>query len=247
MWDFFKEVFISMKEKVSSPFLRYFAFSWVITNYKFVYIFLFQDDALFLKHKGMLKIEYLTTHYFSADLAMNFLWCVFFFLLIPICSALFFIYIFPEWNNAFLKQYQDNINEEEELKQKHRINDIKREMKRNDERLENKKIEFEVKETEKKIEDVWKDDAIKQDIEDYLKLKKTNMFLSFDKITDVINLQKKFREYGSGHYRYILSEEIVNQLIWLWIAHINKEDSDYLAFTEKWKKFSELYHNDKIW
>lgn len=52
-----------VQERVFKPMYFYFIIAWSITNWKFVYTFLFANEKIIVEQKSILKVEYLTNLY----------------------------------------------------------------------------------------------------------------------------------------------------------------------------------------
>ncbi|MDR2641007.1 MAG: hypothetical protein LBC61_07075 [Candidatus Peribacteria bacterium] len=59
MEELMKEISRAFKEKISSPFFRYFIFSWCLINYKVVYFIFFQNQEIFYKVHNITKFDFL--------------------------------------------------------------------------------------------------------------------------------------------------------------------------------------------
>ncbi|HBA45444.1 TPA: hypothetical protein DEG21_02705 [Patescibacteria group bacterium] len=61
------EIFTAFKEKISSPFFRYFTISWILWNYKFVYFIAFLDEKVYFEAHKITKFDYLMNCNFYPD------------------------------------------------------------------------------------------------------------------------------------------------------------------------------------
>lgn len=243
------EIFTALKEKISSPFLRYFSVSWILWNYKFVYFIFFQDQKIFFDVYKITKFDYLmNNNYFYETFYCN----VVIFLIFPILSALFFIYLFPKLNIYFLKEYDKTTQKEDEIKYLYR-----KFIKEKD--IELKKLEVEEKKEEAKVveEEVKKTKATKEKIDleinqfdewnkEYEDFKNKPAYKIFDKIIEIINFDEwDFRDYSSDINfwdKYKISKNIISFLISNNV--IIKINNSYHKFTEKWKYFAKLYFEE---
>ena len=237
------EIYRWIKEKTSSPFLRYFTFSWIITNYSFLYFIFFQDEIIFFKINNISKTQYLLDNYFYWNIYCN----ISLFFILPILSGLFFLYLYPEINRYFLKEYMENNDLDEKEKQNYKINEIEREIERNKKRIEEKKIELEVKETEKEIKNIWNN--YKEYIDEYYKIYDNKIFNEFEKIIEYSNLKKVIAK-NEGFWEewvYEINSDTLNKYISLGIILLNiKWINKYIQLSEKWQYFAKLYTKDKI-
>jgi len=111
------EFYTSFKEKISSPFFRFFIISWTLWNYKFIYFIFFQDQEIFFKVHKITKFDYLINNPFFYE---TWYYSIFICFILPILSTLFFIYIFPRYNKKILIKYIRDLNEEFDEKQERR-------------------------------------------------------------------------------------------------------------------------------
>lgn len=89
------------KERLFSPMYFYFIIAWVITNWKFVYVFLFADEE-FLK---IPKLDYLVSLY-SCDTWWNILWNIMVLFIIPAISAFIAVWWMSRISERFYERYE---------------------------------------------------------------------------------------------------------------------------------------------
>lgn len=251
MEDLLKEIYSSFKEKISSPFFRFFTISWILCNYKFVYFIFFQDETLFFNYHKITKFDYLMVNKFFYE---TWYYNLLLFLILPILSTLFFIYIFPKINIYFFKEYYKSIKKEDDLKYEYKefiknkdIELTKLELKEKKE--ETKVIKEEVKKTvvKNKKENLDKNSEIYKVNEwkkEYESFKNTEVYKSFSKIIELINFnQWDFRLNNAWFYtdHFVVNKESISYLIANKIIEKLQSSSDYHKFTEKWDYFAKLY------
>jgi len=241
MEQVFKEFFTAIKEKISSPFFRYFSISWILWNWKFIYFLFFVDEKLFFEEFKILKFTYLIENSFYEGF-----WWWWFFLLFPILSALFFIFIFPWFNKFFLESHIWTIWKESDIKMDHRRKIKKNDLEIAEVKLEEKKIEEKILKEENKIKkekqsSLTEEEKWDKDFNDFIK---NSASTSFPTVMRIIYENNGFN-FGNSlrlkwniiaifdSYWLILSEEKRKDVIW----------SSELSFriTDKWKYFWKKY------
>ena len=89
------------KERLFSPMYFYFIIAWVITNWKFVYVFLFADEE-FLK---IPKLDYLINLY-PCDTWWKILWNIIVLFIIPAISAYIAVWWISRISERFYERYE---------------------------------------------------------------------------------------------------------------------------------------------
>ncbi len=238
----FTEIFTTFKEKISSPFFRYFTISWVLWNYKFVYFIAFLDEKVYFDAHKITKFDYLMNCDF-------FYWTWYqslgFFLILPISSALFFIFIFPKYNNKILEKYIEYTEKDEETKMIRRKNIKKRDLEITKITLEEKETETKIikekvqQNKEKKTLEVTKFDEWKKEYEEF---KRSLAYIQFWNVIEIINFHDWYFVSSSVPYRIqnnIISYLLANKII------VKKEGRAHIhLFTEKGEYFAKLYFEE---
>ncbi len=86
----------TLKERISSPFYGYFLISWIIFNWKFIYIAFFVSEEKIFQKTGLLREEYLWLNS-PVDVLGN----IFQFVLYPFMFSLFAIFVLPYISQLF--------------------------------------------------------------------------------------------------------------------------------------------------
>lgn len=98
--EFIQSTHDALQERITSPFYGYFLVSWLIFNWRLVYVaFLIDQETLFEK-TGMLRIEYLNSllpKIFSLELIMQFF-------ILPFLLTILFFWVFPYVTRIFYKK-----------------------------------------------------------------------------------------------------------------------------------------------
>jgi hypothetical protein len=236
------EIYTSFKEKISSPFFRYFGISWILWNYKFVYFIFFQNQEVFFKVHNTTKFDYLMNNpLFYENWYLSVLFC----LILPILSALFFIYIFPKYNNKILKQYIKTLNEEYDEKQDRRKKIKLWDLEISKIILEEKQAETQIIEEKVKQKEVEKEKEIYQFDEwkkEYEEFKKSQAYSVFNNVIELINFYSWY--FTSDRVPYRIQNNIVSYLLANKIIIKNDKRINYHLFTEKWEYFAKLYFEE---
>ncbi len=239
------EIYAFFKEKISSPFFRYFTISWILWNYKFVYFIFFQNQEVFFKVHEITKFDYLMNNpFFYETWYCN----IAFFLIAPLLSTWFMIFVFPIINMYFFKEYDKSTREEDKLKY-----DYKKFIKNED--IELKKLEVEEKKEEVKVvkEEVKKTKATKEKKtlevnqfdewkKEYEEFKKSQAYSMFNQVIEIINFHSW--DFQDQYWNYKISKDIVSYLLANKIISKSTQRSDYHLFTEKWEYFAKLYFEE---
>ncbi len=90
------------KERLLSPMYFYFIIAWLITNWYFVFIILFENNETILKEKKIIKSEYLTHFYNYHEFSS---WWML--LIYPAISAWFAMWILNLVSEKFYKRYEE--------------------------------------------------------------------------------------------------------------------------------------------
>lgn len=183
MENLLTEIYISFKEKISSPFFRYFSVSWILWNYKFVYFIAFLDEKIFFEAHKITKFDYLMNNpFFYETWYCN----IAIFLVAPLISTWFMIFIFPKINMYFFMEYDKSTREEDNVKYGY-----KKFIKNAD--IELKKLEVEEKKEEVKVakEEVKKTKATKQK-----KTLEVNQFDEWKKEYEVFKKSQAYHIFG---------------------------------------------------
>lgn len=239
------EIYTSFKEKISSPFFRYFTISWILWNYKFVYFIAFLDEKVYFDAHKITKFDYLLKHpFFYETWYCN----IAIFLIAPLIWTWFMIFVFPIVNMYFFKEYDKSTREEDKLKY-----DYKKFIKNED--IELKKLEVEEKKEEVKVvkEEVKKTKATRQKKtlevnqfdewkKEYEEFKKSQAYKFFNNIIEIINFYNGWFTSDRSSIRiqnntisYLLANKIIIRREW---------SSSYHNFTEKWEYFAKLYFEE---
>lgn len=245
MEKIFTEIFTSFKEKISSPFFRYFTISWILWNYKFVYFIAFLDEKVYFEAHKITKFDYLINNpFFYETWYCN----IAIFLIAPLISTWLMIFAFPIVNMYFFKEYDKSTREEDKLKY-----DYKKFIKNED--IELKKLEVEEKKEEVKVvkEEVKKTRATKEKKtlevnqfnewkKEYEEFKKSKAYSEFKYIIEIVNFHNWY--FQSNNLNYRVQNNAVSYLLANKIIIKNKEASHYHLFTEKWEYFAKLYFEE---
>lgn len=239
------EIYTSFKEKISSPFFRYFTISWILWNYKFIYFIAFLDEKVYSEIHHITKFDYLiNTHYFYWTWYCN----IAIFLIAPLISTWFMIFIFPIVNMYFFKEFDKSTREEDKLKYGYKkfIKNEDIELKKlevQEKKEEVKVVKEEVKKTraktEKKTLETTQFDKWKKEYEEF---KKSQAYSVFNHIIDIINFHSWYFTYERLPYR--IQNNIISYLLANKIIIKSEKRSDYHLFTGKWDYFAKLYFEE---
>lgn len=235
------EILTALREKVSSPLIRYFSISWILWNYKIMYFIFIQDQKIFFDAHNITKYDYLLNFSFYDIWYISIL----FYIVLPLISALFFIYIFPLFNIKVLNTYIWTIDKEAVVKQKHRKAIKKRDLEIAKMELKEKETEVKVVEEEikkSKTEKEKKDLEGKRLIKEFKEFQNTEEYLKFGKLIEIINFEKWF--FWSDNRGLKIPKNDVSYYLANKIIEKSEKNSSYHNFTEKWQYFSKLYFNE---
>lgn len=96
-----------IKERVFSPMYFYFFIAWIITNWKFVYSFLFLDPEFIFKNYNIDKINYLVNFYKISSL-FDFWWSFCQLFLIPAVSSFVFVWWLSKVSENFYEKTEEH-------------------------------------------------------------------------------------------------------------------------------------------
>lgn len=239
------EIYTSLKEKISSPFFRYFTISWILWNYKFVYFIVFLDEQVYSEIHHITKFDYLlNTHYFYWTWYCN----IAIFLIAPLISTWFMIFVFPIVNMYFFKEYDKSTREEDELKDDYKknrkIKDIEfRKLEVEEKKEEVKVVKEEVKKTkatrQKKTLEINQFDEWKKEYEEF---KKKDVFSKFNEIIWLINFYNWY--FLNDNNIFVINQSYISYLLANKIIKKSDKSLDYHLFTEKWEYFAKLYFEE---
>lgn len=110
--DAIKKASEIIHERLFSPMYFYFLIAWIITNWKFVYVFLFVEEETILRTQWMLKVDYLARMYqwdFSSCLHL---------VVIPAVSSFIFVWWLSVLSTKFYEKHEENQAEKRTVKRK---------------------------------------------------------------------------------------------------------------------------------
>ena len=100
-----------IKQRFFSPMYFYFGISWVITNWKFLYVLLFVEQS----DMKIWKLHYLISFYPIGE-PLPFIWSILRLLLIPAFSAYLFVWFFSQLSEKFYKRNETFIMNKKAIK-----------------------------------------------------------------------------------------------------------------------------------
>ncbi|QQR76340.1 hypothetical protein IPJ63_02435 [Candidatus Nomurabacteria bacterium] len=230
---------LAIKERITSPFYGYFIVSWLMVNWKIIYIAFFINQEEIYNKYNVLRNEYLSTIFpsiYSWDHWFNFL-------ILPILLTFFFFWVSPKITRIF---YRKSIKNQIALKVIE-IQETRKEAKEKTELIKDEteviKQELQKIKEEKKIaseapEMLWE--------KEYAKFFNSTYFSKFESIIDSIYLHsgniKEFDSYNNMTTFMIPKDILVyshtNELI-----KIDKT-KDKIELTEKGKFFIKKYSSN---
>ena len=95
---------IALEERITSPFYGYFIVSWLIINWKILYVAFFVSQDKIFEKLGLLRHEYLSISFPSFSSFHHLLY----FLLYPLLLTIFFFWIFPFFSRKFYRKSLKN-------------------------------------------------------------------------------------------------------------------------------------------
>lgn len=233
------EIYTFFKEKISSPFFRYFTISWILWNYKFVYFIAFLDEKVYFEAHKITKFDYLMNNpFFYETWYCN----IAIFLIAPLISTWFMIFAFPIVNMYFFKEYDKSTREEDKLKDEYiefrKKKDIEfKKLEVVEKKEEVKVVKEEVKKTkatrQKKTLEVNQFDEWKKEYEEF---KKKDVFSKFNEIIWLINFNNWYFTWNNDEY--LINQSYISYML---ANKIIKKDWYSHHFTEKWEYFAKLY------
>lgn len=242
MGEIIKEIFTAFKEKISSPFFRYFSISWLLWNYKFVYFITFVDEAIYEKVHHITKYDYLINHtYFYGSWYCN----IAIFLIAPLISTWFMIFVFPEINVKFLRKYIQTLNDEYDEKQQRRKKIKLWDLEIAKITLEETQTETSIIEEQVKQKEVVKEKEVNQFDEwkkEYGEFKSTTAYKDFSNIIEIVNFYNWY--FTSVNTPYKIRVNTISYLLANNIIVKSEKENRHHLFTEKWKYFSKLYFEE---
>lgn len=105
-----------IKERAFKPMYFYFIIAWTITNWNFLYVFLFENEEFILKNKSILKSEYLESIY-QWDFGFEGLYSISFLFIIPAFSTYFVVWWLSKLSVKFFMKNEEHLE---------RINSVKK-------------------------------------------------------------------------------------------------------------------------
>lgn len=202
MEKIFSELITWFKEKTLNPFFRYFAFSWIIINYKFIYFLLFVDEEIFFRSKWILKIDLL--------LEKDFYWCelysILYFWILPLFSGLLLLYFFPWFDARFYSKYLSNLEKKKEEKHNYNKKAKERELEILSLKLREKKLEWEKYKEELDQEKLFQ--------KEYDEFKTSVNFSSFKDVINIINHGWDLNDISNNFTSYLFDSSIVEDINW---------------------------------
>lgn len=223
---------VMIEERLSSPFYGFFALSWFIINWDFVYSVFFIDQAKIYEKFGLLRNEYIFQHILPSLHGKE--WFLHF-LIEPFLLTFLFFWIAPYITRPFYKKYIDN------QKQLKKIELLANKMVVI-EKTELIKAEVQEAEAMKVAEDVSPEIIWQREFD---KFRKTLYFSGFREIRDCIY------KYGGkvlvrGEYPYSEPEFQINTDLLAYVDSNNLINTrgDTISLTDKGKYFMKQFSED---
>jgi hypothetical protein len=176
--EFYDSTQIALKDRVTSPFYGYFLISWILVNWKFIYIAFFIDQEILIKTTGLLRNEYLNNLVpaFSPSFWLHFF-------IVPFTVTVLAFWVFPYVTRIFFRKNLRNhiALKVIELRETSRSTKAKTDLVQVETELikkESKKARQEKKAEQETPEVVWE-----KEFEDF---KKTLLYSKFDYIIQAV-------------------------------------------------------------
>lgn len=183
---------IALSERIASPFYGYFLISWLIINWKIIYVAFFLDQQYLFEKTGLLRNEYLQT--IIPPFGPQYLWQ---FLLEPTILAWAILWLFPYGTRVF---YRKSLRNKKALK----VIELRELRKEQQQRVELTKTETELFESElekKRIEKVAASESPELLWEnEYKEFEKSYLYGKFREIIESIYKHSGYVSYVNEKY-----------------------------------------------
>lgn len=239
--EFIESVDIAVQERITSPFYGYFIVSWIVLNWKIIYIAFFVNQEKIIEKTNLLRHEYLSSS-FPLYLSWKHFWL---FLIYPFVLTTLFFWLFPYITRFF---YRKSLKNQKKLK----IIEIQetRQQRKEEKKLirEETQLIKEKAEKQKEVKKVEKDNPEILWQQEFNEFIKHTSFNDLGKIKDIVysNGGKIFKYNISGpNHRLISSDGLATSHLKGLILLKGSGIDETLELTEKGKFFIVKYIDHK--